>query len=116
MKELKSDLAIADVLIGAGGLAYAKNMRSAMTISDAWRKVQHVVEENRLTSERVSTSEMNLDNIYRTMLKLFSSIKELSERCQLIGIAVPLSLPDANDDVLFSVAERLLTTSLRLAS
>ena len=65
-EELQSDLAIADALIGAGGLAYAKNMRSATAITQAWNKLQHAIEEDR-TSIDANTTEATLDNIAREM-------------------------------------------------
>jgi len=116
VEELKSDLATADVLITTGGLAYAKNMRSATTIPEASSKVQRAVEEHQLISKRVSTSESILDNICLTLRELFPSVKELANCCQSMGVEMPLSLPKASKDVLLSVAERFRTTSIKLGT
>jgi molybdopterin-guanine dinucleotide biosynthesis protein len=114
VKELKSDLAIADLLRRAGGLAYATNMRSATIISQGWYKLQCAVQENQVSTQRASTTEANLDNIGRTMLDLLPSVKELSDRCQSLGIPVPLSLRNASEDVLLSVADKCWAASTRL--
>jgi hypothetical protein len=114
VKEFESDVAIADVMVGAGGIAFAKNMGGAATISQACDKLQHGADEHETSIQKVSDTETHLKNIGRTMLELLPDVMKLGESCRLMGIAVPPSLQDSSEDVLLGLAGQCLTASIRL--